>query len=241
MAGSQVSTSVTIIQSLLGWQAISLTNMSTSAATAIAAGSKVEIASAFFTFGSNETPNASSWTAITTGLTAYITLTPSGTAGSQVVAAAWTDTAPVWSDSKQGWYTTAASSIRVIGGCYKIGATGYAHKFILGGVNTKHEIEFTIGDWNMDTSVSVSVAHGLGAAFIYIRGISGMVRSDAGNFIFTLPSFAGGSGYENDLCVDTVDATSIYLDRRAGGRFDTSTFSSIGYNRGWLYLDMARP
>ena len=59
MAGAQISTSVSIINSLLGFQAISLTNMDTSAQSLIAAGSKVEIGSAFFTFGGNETPQAS--------------------------------------------------------------------------------------------------------------------------------------------------------------------------------------
>ena len=108
MAGSQISTSVTIINSLLGYQAVSLTNMTTSAESLIAAGSKVEIASAFFTFSGDETPNASSWTACGAGNTCYITVIPAGTAGSQTVTAEYTDTAPIWSTSKQGWYASAA-------------------------------------------------------------------------------------------------------------------------------------
>lgn len=133
MAGSQISTSVTIINSLLGFQAVSLTNMDTSAQSLIAAGSKVEIASAFFTFASNETPNATSWTAVTTGNTAYITLTPAGSAGSQTVTAEYTDTAPTWSTSKQGWYASAASTTRYVGGVTKTSATQYDDAFILGG------------------------------------------------------------------------------------------------------------
>ena len=103
MSGQQIATSVTILNSYLGFQAISLTDFSLTTVSAIAAGSKVEIASAFFTFTSDETINASSWTAIATGSTAFITLTPSGTAGSQIVTAAFTTDAPVWSTSKQGW------------------------------------------------------------------------------------------------------------------------------------------
>lgn len=131
MAGTQITTSVTIINSLLGFQAISLTYMTTSASTAIAAGSKIEVAGGFFSWGSDETPNASSWTAITTATTAYIQVTPSGTAGSQILTASWTSTAPVWSESKQGWYASAGSNIRVIGGAYKTSATQYDNKFIL--------------------------------------------------------------------------------------------------------------
>lgn len=140
----QISTSVSIISSLLGYQAISLSNMSTSAATVITAGSKVEIKSAFFNFTSDLTPNATSWTVITTGMTAYIHLTPSGTAGSQIVSGSWSSTAPVWSDSAQGWYASAASSIRVIGGCYKGGSASYRSKFIL--VSAQRELNPTDDD-----------------------------------------------------------------------------------------------
>lgn len=134
--GSEVITSVTIINSLLGFQAVSLTNFDTSASTAIAAGSKVEIASAFFTFTSDCTPDATSWTSISNGSTAYIALTPSGTAGSQVVSASWVSTNPVWSTSKQGWYTSAGSSIRVVAGAYKTSATQYDDKFIVNGTQS---------------------------------------------------------------------------------------------------------
>jgi len=125
MAGSQITTSVTIINSLLGFNAFSLTEISTSAESLIAAGSKIEIASAMFHFASNETINASSWTAITTATTAYIALTPSGTAGSQIVSASYVSDIPVWSESKQGFYTTTSSNIRVIGSIYKVGPTSY--------------------------------------------------------------------------------------------------------------------
>lgn len=132
MAGAQISTSVTIIDSLHGFMGLSLTEYSTSAAAAIAAGSVVEIAGAMFTFASDEAINASSWTAITTATTAYIALTPSGTAGSQVVTAAYTATAPTWRDDLQGWYASAASSTRVIGTVYKAGATSYYPKYLYG-------------------------------------------------------------------------------------------------------------
>ena len=132
MAVSQISTSVTIIDSLLGFQAVSLTAFDTASVPTIAAGSKVEVAGAFFTFSSDESINATSWTAISTGDTAYITLTPSGTAGSQILTAAWTSTAPAWSTSKQGYYASAGSDVRVCGGCIKKGTSGseYDKKWI---------------------------------------------------------------------------------------------------------------
>ena len=146
MAGSQISTSVTIINSLLGFQAMSLTNFDTSAESVIAAGSKIEIASAFFTFSGDDTPQATTWTAITTANTAYITLTPSGTAGSQIVTSKYSDTAPEWSDSKQGWYLTAASVIRYIGGVTKTSATQYDDAFILPNFQERTYDKITITD-----------------------------------------------------------------------------------------------
>ncbi len=131
MSGTQIATSVTIIDSLFGFQAISLTNMTTSAQSLIAAGSKVEIAGSYFTFGSNETPNATSYTTVTTGNTAYISLLPAGTAGSQTVTAEYAETAPTWSTSKQGWYASAASTTRYIAGVTKTSETQFDDAFIL--------------------------------------------------------------------------------------------------------------
>lgn len=128
--GAQIQTSVTIISSLLGFQAISLTDVTTSSASSIAAGSKVEIAGAFFHFATDCAPNASSWTAITTGTTAYLSLTPSGSAGTQIVSASYIVGPPVWSTSKQGWYASAGSVDRVIGSAYKVGPTSYQNKTI---------------------------------------------------------------------------------------------------------------
>ena len=133
MAGSQIGTSVTIISSLLGYQAISLTNFATSAQSLIAAGSKVEIAGAFFNFPGNETPNASSWTAVGTGNTAYIAVIPAGTAGTQTVTAEYSDTAPTWITSKQGWYASAASLTRYVAGVTKTSPTQYDDAFIVHG------------------------------------------------------------------------------------------------------------
>jgi hypothetical protein len=149
MAGSQIPTAVTILNSLKGFQSVSLTEYNTSAAASIAAGSVVEIAGAFFTFVSDEAINASSWTAIVTGTTAYITLTPSGTSGSQIVNVAYTSTAPTWRDDHQGWYASAASNVRVIGSVYKAEAANYQKKVLLFGItntNWTQALNGSMGD-----------------------------------------------------------------------------------------------
>jgi hypothetical protein len=128
----QIPTSVTIISSLKGFQGISLTNYTTSALSAIASGSVLEVAGAFFHWTGDETPNASSWTAITTATSPYLQCVPSGSAGTQILTSSWTTSAPTWRTDMQGWYASAGSSTRIIGFAYKVGPTSQEGKELLG-------------------------------------------------------------------------------------------------------------
>ncbi len=184
----QISTSVSIINSLLGFQAISLTNFTTSALSNIAAGSKCEIGSAFFNFSSECTPNASSWTAITTATTAYLALTPSGTAGSQIVSASWTATVPVWSTSKQGYYASAASAVRVVGSVYKNSATQQSNKKIF----QQDQMQAPHGCEVFTTSGSFIVP--IGVNTIYITGCA--AGGNGASYLLSSNYGGGGGGGE---------------------------------------------
>jgi len=143
MSASQLSTGVTIINSLKGFSAVSLTEFDTSAATAIASGSVVEVSGAFFQWDADETP--SGWSSISTASTAYIAVTPSGTAGSQTLSAAYTSTAPTWRTDNQGWYASAGSNTRYVASVYKTSGTQYDHKSIEVSINQESEIgNFTL-------------------------------------------------------------------------------------------------
>jgi len=117
MAGAQITTSVTILSSLLGYQGLSFTNWDTKEESQVAAGSKIEVAGAFFTFASNT--SVADWDDNDAG---YIGVVPSGTAGSQVLTPTRIGPAstPVWSTSKQGWYSSAGSVTRVIASYEKV-------------------------------------------------------------------------------------------------------------------------
>lgn len=87
-----------------------------------------------------------------------------------------------------------------------------------------------IGDWNMDSASSKSVA--LGITSSKIRGITGFVRNDADNAYYPIPYndatptlqvWAAGFG-----------SGSITLLRLTGGFFDGVNFDSTSYNRGWI-------
>lgn len=112
MAGSKInnfsigdsniqSVMLTLDKAYKGLHQVSLTNYNTTAESQIAAGSVVENNGALYTFNSNE-----SITGSPSGGTVYIRLVPSG----DTITAEYTNTAPTWSDSKQGWYGTGGDA-----------------------------------------------------------------------------------------------------------------------------------
>ena len=245
MAGAQIPTAVTIINSILGFQAVSLTNMGSNSEPQIAAGSKVEVASAFFTFGSNE--SITNWAAVTTGNTVYITVVPAGTAGTQTITAAWSDDPPVWNTSKQGYYLSSGSTIRYVGGCHKRTATIYKEKFLLttplrydnvvgyldkngttqSFMRTMQRI-YEIGEWNMDADLTNSVGHALDTTTIYEISVM-IIGDDAEHY-----SYAGVDGGHISITSGTVVMT-----HGSGSYFNTSSFSATAStvaNRGFIVL-----
>ena len=93
-----------------------------------------------------------------------------------------------------------------------------------------------IGDWNMDSTASISVAHGLTAS--KIRGVTGYIRSDSG--LSSYPVSLGSvspAATDAEVTITQVNSTNVLLSRRSGGVFDMADFDSVSYNRGWLMID----
>jgi hypothetical protein len=90
---------------------------------------------------------------------------------------------------------------------------------------TLHKKIINIGDWNMVSTVAVSIAHGLD--YTKIKSVSATIRND--NQISHYSLFESGT-------VRWAD-TTITLGRATGGQFDSSQFDSIGFNRGWVIID----
>jgi hypothetical protein len=89
-----------------------------------------------------------------------------------------------------------------------------------------------IGDWNMDSTVFVSIAHGLTQAnirsiAISIRNNSGDLRAFAINEIDDL--LGGDSGV-------LVNSSNINIVRKTGGVYDSSLYNSTSFNRGWIVI-----
>ena len=103
-----------------------------------------------------------------------------------------------------------------------------------GGGNLKTKV-IDIDDWDMIANSSVTVAHGLGASYINIRSISGIIRSDDGTALYGI---SAGRNTANDIAcyVDNILATNITLQRDTGGFFDSVNFDSTSFNRGWVTI-----
>ncbi len=247
MSATQIIDSITALGGQrLGFQAISLSEMTTSAATVILAGSKCEVAGALFGFVSDTTPNASSWTAIATANTAYLTAVPSGTAGSQILSLDWTATAPEWHTARQGWYTSAGSIIRHIGGCTKGGATSYDYKFGLDNsmgrsltspyVATSgtiiqivtRDIYFEIGSWDMDLTNFVDVSAPSMANEDMLDLSVSIISDNADTSIFTHIDNADIAAYFPSL-------SAFRLQRKTGGTYDSVTYDDTSINRGYVH------
>jgi hypothetical protein len=107
-----------------GYNALTLTHMNDTTVPAIAAGSKIEVNGALFISATETAITGSPSDGVV-----YIYIDPSGP------SAVFTNTAPTWSDSKQGWYGTGGTAnCRYVGNFWKSG-TSYTNKLYTGHSN----------------------------------------------------------------------------------------------------------
>jgi hypothetical protein len=95
-----------------------------------------------------------------------------------------------------------------------------------------HKKIIEIGDWNMQTSESVFIAHHLDAD--KIRFVRTAIRNDANSAKYPLNFSSGGTLAGVD---GAWDATTVRLTRVSGGFFDSTDFNSNSYNRGWITIE----
>jgi len=98
------------------------------------------------------------------------------------------------------------------------------------GVSIPRQKIVQIGDWNMDSNNSVNVAHGLTLAKIV--GCRGIIINDAESFLY--PFCDSDTAGELSMY---IGATEIVLARLVSGFFDSASFDSTSFNRGYLIFD----
>lgn len=99
------------------------------------------------------------------------------------------------------------------------------------GYNTKI---IEIGDWDMDATASVTVAHGL--TYANIIDVTATIRADSpgidykGSIVHIDNSTGLGSGFVS------AGTTLVTLTRVTGGFFDSTNFNQTSFNRGWIFI-----
>ena len=108
------------------------------------------------------------------------------------------------------------------------------------GINTSNIVLKTkvieIGDWNMATTVSVDVNHGI-SDYTKIRIVDVVVRGDSGSGIYYRKLDRSDTGVTPGTIqgwVGHIQPSTITLSRLTGGIFTNSAFDATSYNRGWI-------
>ena len=102
------------------------------------------------------------------------------------------------------------------------------------GTNTLKTKVIDIGDWDMDATTGVDVAHGLTLA--NIRHISAMIRQDDDAIYWNLDRGLNVADMSQQGQVVAVASTNVSLWRLTSGVFDSTTYDSTSYNRGWIVI-----
>ena len=93
-----------------------------------------------------------------------------------------------------------------------------------------------IGDWNMDTTPSVSIPHGLGILRRNVRMISVMIRRDANDVWYLFNGTLSVLAAENISQFIAIDSIQVVIARDTDGFFDSANFIATSFNRGWITL-----
>jgi hypothetical protein len=102
--------------------------------------------------------------------------------------------------------------------------------------STKYETTIiSIGDWNMNSTNTVSVPHGL-ADFTKIRSVTAVIRNDSGSQVQVVGTDEVWIGIGFGLVSGAIDSTIIDITRKIGGVYDNTSYDSTGYNRGWITI-----
>lgn len=98
-----------------------------------------------------------------------------------------------------------------------------------------------IGDWNMDSTGSKTVAHNIDST--KILSVTAVIRNDSGSTLpleqlFSPVNPPGANQWETWFPVTTTgwNTTNIVLTRMDGSVFDGTNYDSTSYNRGWVTI-----
>ena len=229
-----------------GFMRVSLTEFETSAASLIGTGSVFELAGSIYSCSDAVAIGLATGTA-SAAVAVYYVAIPS--AGGTVCTFVMDDNVPTWVDAKQGYYASAASTSRYLGGVYIATAATYYNKWIYspdmiasgflqrGETRPTFSKTMDIGEWNMSANSFITITHGL--YYPKIISVTGAVFRDNGDGPYTIPWF-GTTSPSIDLYFAYTTNTTLRIYRADGSIFESGNFegtASTIANRGYVLLE----
>lgn len=104
--------------------------------------------------------------------------------------------------------------------------------------NTRMEV-VELGDWDMNATASITVAHGLVYADIISARV--FIRNDADTERHDIGTGQNATTTTQQGYVGSIGATLVGVTRLTGGKFDSASYSATSYNRGWLIITYINP
>lgn len=89
-----------------------------------------------------------------------------------------------------------------------------------------------IGDWNMDSTIDVNVAHGLTTSKII--GFQVCIRDDGDTYRQLLAGPDAAAFLPQ--AYSYISSGNVYIRRLPAGAFDNTNYDSTSYNRGWILI-----
>ncbi len=248
--GSQSWTDWIIQQGLTdrGFSRVSLTNFAGTAASLIGTGSVFESGGSIYSTDGGVAIALATGTA-SAAVAVYIMAIPA--AGGTTCTFELDSTAPTWVDAKQGFYASAASTTRAVGGMYIGTAVTYYNKFIYtadmltsyllpeGETRPLLKKKLEMGEWNMDGTESIFVDFDK-ALTDNIRSISFTVIKDGGVVFHPNGLVAVSTAGTVAAWIQSYNVTRAQLKRLPGGFFDSGDFvatASTLANRGFVFIE----
>ena len=231
-----------------GYMRVSLTNMSGTAASTIAAGGALECAGSIYSF--TDTAISLATGTASASVAVYFYAIPS--AGGTTCTVEMNSIAPTWRDDYQGFYASAASTTRVIGGCYIGTAGSYYSKFLYDAYianqcisqgTTRPLLRYVreLGEWNMDATEYLEIPIPPIMHETRIRNFDAIIRSDADTTRLPIHGVVGaGTAYALGYIAGFPGNAYLRVHRVTGGQFDGGAYdgtASTIANRGWLYIE----
>lgn len=94
-----------------------------------------------------------------------------------------------------------------------------------------------IGGWNMASTVSVTIAHGLTApvypAALEVLTVQALMRNDAAS---AYHQAVYDPGTAHDFKIDSIDNVNVVLSRKTGGLYDNVNYDQTSFSRGTITI-----